>query len=365
VSETTKTRITDLQLFALIVTAVLDANLLFLPRVSAQNTGRDGWLSIIAGGLVILATAAVVYLLCRRFPNRILPEFSILIAGKPIGILIALLFTLYTLILAGITLRLFTEAAKTWVMQWTPQAVFMLLMLLPAVNIVKHGPSTLARIAELFLIAFGVAALFALVPIGQFSFINLKPVGQAGMMALTKSIPDTLSHYRGFEILVVLFPLVVNRKNVFRLYMAAIVLIVMVSAGSAILIYGVTGIEHTQIQAWPVLEYMASEQLQILDRVDNLFLFFWTFQIIGLIAVQYFAAVTTVSRLFKKNYYPIWTLVLWPLVYVLATIPHNQHSVFKIARVIGIWGHVFILGLASLLLLTAVIRGLDERTEGE
>ncbi len=352
-----------MQLIAIIVLAIVDANFIFLPRIAAEHAGRDGWLSIILSGFVVLLTATLIYYLCRRFPNRILPEFSITILGKPLGILVTLLYVIYTLLLAGITLRLFTEVTKTWTMFWTPQSFFIIVLLLPAVYIVRQGPITLGRISELFLFSMVLVLLLLLVPVRQFNVLHLKPVGQSGLMAISSAVPGLLSNYRGFEILLVLFPLVVNRERVFRLYIIAISLVIVMSAGSTLLAYGIMGVEHSQVQVWPFLEYMASERLQIIERVDNFFLFFWTFQIIALVAAQYYATVVSISSL-TKIHYSLWTWLLWPAVFAVAVFPDNVFSMFYYSRQMGYWGEIFIFGLVLLLLLVAVIRGLDERTGG-
>lgn len=353
--------LTDFQLFAIIITATFDANILYLPRVAAQQAGRDGLLAIALGGLVVMVTAVMIYSLSNRFPSRILAEYSIVILGKPLGTLVTLLYIIYTLLLSAVTLRMFVEATKSWTMFWTPLSFFMLLLLLVAVNIVRYGSNTLARISELFFFLLPLIFLMMLIPLDRFDALHLQPLGQANLATICRAVPDILAFYRGYGVLLVLFPLVANRGKILRLYIMAIGLLILMSVGATLLIFAVNGVEHTSIQAWPLLQYLGSTTFVVIERFDNAFLFLLTFQILGLVAAQYYAAVVSVSTLTKKKYYHLWTLVLWPAVYAAAISPPNQHSAFNVTLQTGYFGEIFVFSLVGLLLLVAVLRGLDER----
>jgi len=141
--------LSDAQLAAIILGSVVGAGFTTLPRLMAKDAGRDGWLSIaLAGGLVWLISV-LIYLLCRRFPNRILPEFSIVILGRPLGILVSVAYAAYALTLGATALRVFIDMVRTWVVIWTPVWVFMLAGLLPAAYAAYSGIIVLGRVLVL------------------------------------------------------------------------------------------------------------------------------------------------------------------------------------------------------------------------
>jgi len=195
----------------------------------------------------------------------------------------------------------------------------------------------------------------------QFSIIHLKPVGQAGMFTIARASPRALYAYLGFETLLVLFPLVQSRGKVYRLYTMAIFLAGILFAGTALMVYGVSGVEHTRQQIWPVMEYLATGRLLFIERVDNLFLFVMTFKIVGLVAVQYYAAASTMAHITNKKLYTLWALVLLPALFAVAFLPAHQYQVFQLADFLGPAGFVFIFSLVLLLLLVAIVRGKDDR----
>jgi spore germination protein (amino acid permease) len=239
----------------------------------------------------------------------------------------------------------------------------MVLLLVPVLYIVRQGPVPLGRLAELILFSTLFIALLMLLPMAQFNFIHLKPVGQEGLLTITGAAPRAFYAYLGYETLLVLFPFVQNRRKVYRLYFLAIFLAVVLYAGTAVMVYGVSGVEHTRQQIWPLMEYLATGRLLFIERIDNLFLFVMSAKIIGLVAVQYYAAAVTMAHITSKKLFSLWTLALLPVVYAIAFLPGHQYQVFQYAALLGTGGFVFIISLVLLLLLVAVIMGQDERKE--
>ena len=355
--------LTDLQVVAIIVAAMAGANMIFLPGFVAEKAGRDGWISILLAGLLALVAAGLVYILCQRFPNRTLPEFSILILGKPLGTLVSVGYIIYALFLAGTTLRVFTDVSKVWTQFWTPAWFFIFFLLLPVVYIVRLGPIPLGRLMEIIIYVSFIVTLFFLLPLGQFNLLNLRPVGQEGLEAVVRAIPETSYSYLGFEVLLVFFPLILNRHRAARLYLLGITVVIIFYVGTFLMVIGVMGVEHVQLQVWPVMAYLGIGTLPVIERIDNLFLFYWTAKIVGLISIQYYAAVTTAASLTDRRYYSLWTLLLVPVLYAATVLPDRQVEIFEMARLVGSWGAVFIAALVILLLVVAVIRGLDEGKE--
>lgn len=355
--------LSDFQWMAVVVSTILGTGIMSLPRTVGVLAGRDGWLSIVIGGLLTGLAATFVWFLCRRFPTRILPEYSILILGKPLGILVSLIYAAYALSLGATALRIFAELGKTWSMIWTPMPVFLIGVLLPVVYISRLGAVSLGRLMEIVMYLTGLALLLFLLPVREFDLLNLRPVGAEGWRAIVSAVPESSFAYLGFEVMVIFFPFIINRHKVLRVTYLALAVVTMLYAGNLILIYGVMGIEHSVNQVWPLINYLRIGALPIVQRVDNLVLFVWTAQVMAVAAIQYYAGTFTVATLTRHHYHDIWAITLWPLVYGLAIYPDNLVQVFALSDFVGRWGIIGILGITGLLLLVAKIRGLDESRE--
>lgn len=355
--------ITDSQLFSLLICAMLGAGITTLPRTTAQQAGRDGWLSIIIGGVVVWLITGLIYLLCRRFPNKTLPQFSMKILGKPLGILVTCIYIGYALFLGGNALRIFLDLAKTWNLLWTPSWAFLLSILVVVVYTARLGASTLARLSELIVIVTIPALLLFLLPLNEFQILHLRPVGGEGIMAIARGAPEAAFAYLGFEILVIFFPLLVNRQKVFRIYTLALATVTALYAVNNIFIYGVLGVEQTTLQVWPLINYLRIGTSPMFERVDNIFLFIWTAQVFGVTAIQYFIATFAFATLTGKSRHDLWALLFAPVLYIIARFPKRFSDIIRVSDIVGLWGTVFLVSMTVLMLLVAMIRGLDERKE--
>ena len=352
--------LSDFQWMSIVISTILGTGIITLPRTIGDIAGRDGWLSVLLGALLVSIAATLIWLLCRRFPTKTLPEYSILILGKPLGILVSLFYVVYTISLGGIALRIFAELGKTWSMIWTPMPVFLLAVLLTSVYISRMGAVTLGRLMEIVMYLTGLALLLFLLPVRQFDLLNLRPVGAEGFGAIVSAVPEASFAFLGFEVMLVFFPFIINRDKVLRVTLSALGMITLLYIGNLILIYGVLGIEHTVNQTWPLINYLRIGSLPIVQRVDNLVLFIWTAQVLGVVAIQYFAGTFTLATLTRHHYHDIWAITLWPVVYVMAIYPDRLPDVFAISDLVGRWGLIGILVVTVILLVVAKIRGLDE-----
>jgi len=355
--------LSDFQWIAIVICGTLGTGIITLPRAVGETAGRDGWLSLIIAGIAVWVFAIFILLLCRKFPTKTLPEFSVLILGRPLGILVSVLYSLYAFSMCGVVMRILAELVRTWVFIWTPVPVFFVAILITVGYISRMGAVTLGRLMELLILFTAVVLLLYLVPMSEFDFLNLKPVGSEGILKILQAVPESAFAFLGVEVMLVFFPFVINRKKVLKLTSITMILVTGLYAVNAILVYGVLGIERTLNLVWPLINYMRIGSLPFVQRVDNLLLFAWTAQIIAVVAVHYFSATFTLATLTRRQYHDIWSVLCLPLVYAIAVLPQDLIAVFAFSDLVGAAGFAICLGITALMLIVALIRGLDERKE--
>lgn len=353
----------DFQWFSILICTILGAGILSLPRIIAKDAGRDGWLGILLAGIGVCFLATLVWLLCKRFPTKTMPEISITIMGKPLGIALSLVYVCYTFAMGGVVLRLFHELTKTWILIWTPPILLYISFFIPVIYIAYNNPFTIGRLVEILTILTAFMFLLWLVPLKDFSMLNLRPVGAEGIRAIAQAMGKTYFSFLGFEVLLVFYPFIANQKKVLPVTIQAITTITLIYIGNAIAIYGTLGVEQTVLQKWPLISYLRTGVLPFIQRVDAIVLFFWTTQVVVETAIQYYAGTVTLANLTKGRRHDIWALCCWPLVYLVAVLPRRLNQVFRVAELVGRWGLVTVMAIVVILLVVALVRGLDERKE--
>ncbi|HBI56317.1 MAG TPA: hypothetical protein DDY38_05790 [Firmicutes bacterium] len=355
--------LSDFQWIAMVVSVTISTAIITLPRSVGETAGRDSWISIIIGGFVLWAFALFIWLLCRKFPTRTLPEFSILILGRPLGIVVSIIYSLYAFSMCAVVLRILSELVRTWVFIWTPVPVFFVAILITVGYISRMGAVTLGRLMEITILFTAAVLLMLLIPLPEFDFLNLKPVGGEGILKIIQAVPQTAFAYLGFESMLVFFPFIINRHKVLKLTSIALIMVTLLYFINTILVYGVLGIQRTLTLVWPLVNYMRIGSLPFVQRVDNVMLFAWTAQIIATVAVHYFSATFTLATLTRRHYHDLWSIACLPIVYAAANLPPDLVAVFAFSDMVGAYGLIINLAITGLMLVVAKIRGLDERQE--
>lgn len=353
--------LSDFQLYAVLVCTILGAGITTLPRVTAQYAGRDGWISILFGGVIVWGFSCLIYYLCSRFPDKTLPEFSVQILGKPLGILVTTGYIIYALFLASSALRIFIELVKTWTMLWTPHWVFIVVFLTVVIYTVRLGAITLARLMELVFYMTLPAVLMFLLPLSEFEKMHLLPVGNEGIKSIMSAVPEAGFAFLGFEVLLIFFPLTIHRERIFRVLTLALVTVTLIYAVNTVLTFGVLSVEQTRIQVWPVINYLRIGTSPFVERLDTILLVVWTAQVFGVTAIQYYSVTFSTATLAGKKAHDLWVLVLAPLVLGITMFPRRIVDVFMLSDLVGRWGFVYIAGMVLLLLSVSIIRGQDDR----
>lgn len=357
--------ISDFQLYALLVCTILGAGITTLPRTTAQYAGRDAWISIIIGGVIIWLITCLIYLLCKRFPDKTLPEFSIQVLGKPIGTIISIGYIVYALFLGSSAFRIYTELVKTWVMIWTPHWVFIVVFLSVVVYTARMGVITLGRLMELVVLMTLPAFLLFIPQLSEFDKLNLLPIGNTGLSAIMAAVPEAGFAYLGFEILLIFFPLMANRKNIFRVFTLALATVTIVYATNIVLTVGVLSAEQTIVQIWPLINYLRIGTLPVFERLDTILLIVWSIQIFGVVVIQYFVATFSTAVLIGKRAHDFLVLIFLPIIFGLTIFPQRVVEVFTLSDFVGRWGTIYVVTTVFIIFLVSIIRGQDDRKAGK
>ncbi len=89
---------------------IMGAGIVTLPRSSSEETGTpDVWISILLGGFISIALGIICAKLSQRYPEKTFYQYSTLIAGKPIGYLVNIIFIVYFLMTATYQVRMQAE----------------------------------------------------------------------------------------------------------------------------------------------------------------------------------------------------------------------------------------------------------------
>jgi spore germination protein len=262
---------------------------------------------------------------------------------------------LYLLLQTAAVIRFASEMIVVWMLNNTPHYMIMALITFLAVYIARNGLLVVSRFC--ILVSLLVFLLFFLMffPIKDWQLYNILPIGDSGFTGITSSVLSALFAYVGYELLLMLYPYVQDKKKVLRtsllayLYVGVLYILFM---ASLILLYGPNEIIFF---LYPVLNYLKAIDIPFIERVDTFVLFLTLFSAVANTGVVYTLTCLGVSQLFgirrRKN------IALWisPLVFAVAAFPKNNAVLNESYKIFPILNLVFGIFIPSVLLVISVI----------
>lgn len=352
-------KITDTQLFTLIIGVVVGVGITTLPREIAEAAGRDGWISIILAILLGMLYMYICVSYSKRFPNLSLGESIQVVLGKPLGILLTIIYSLYTFAIGGIVFRFFLESNYVYFELYFNLALPFIITTLFLVYIGRCGLATLSRVSEIVFLFVFIFMLGLAMPEKSPNFLHLRPVFQHGVMPIVGGLPTTLLSFLGLETILVFYTFLEKKEKAFKVSALALSAIGVIYSTVFVGTIALLGLDATKLFIWPFMEYLKLITFQILDRVDFMFIYLWTIKVLLVAAIMYFAGTFSLAMLTKRKYHDIWVLVCWPVFFLIGYLPRDIVQVNQWAEFITTFGGLFVVSLPVVLLLVAKLRGLN------
>lgn len=358
-------QITPYQATAILVNVLVGILYLMLPRHVTRQAGTGAWLAVLLGGLVAYVPLYLYTALGRRFFRSTLPEYAVKSLGLFFGGLLSLTFVAGWLIVTTLASRLFAEIVVTSVLTRVPLEVGLLVMLLTAAHLATQEVKTFARVNEL-LLPFVMAPLVVLL-ILSLSHLNiwrvLPPLGP-GVRSVLGAIPAAVSSYTGVVVVSVFLPFYTQLQLAGRSHTQAIILVTLVYLLTVIAATGVFGVAQLAKSQWPTLELVRLIGLRgVLERLESPFLALYVITVFTTVGATFFAAVFTLSELFKIKSRQGWPYFIVLPLYYLALKPQ---SIVEIERVSAIFAQLwfgFITAAPLLILLVASLRRKEDKPD--
>ncbi|MEA4992473.1 MAG: endospore germination permease [Oscillibacter sp.] len=138
---------------------------------------QDVWIVILLSALMFLPVILVYSRICALFPEQGLYQILRILFGKAIGSVLIFLFAGYALVLAGLSLRNFTEFTVVVALENTPRIVLMIVILFVALFLAHQGLSAFGKWSSIVcLVILLNAVLTILISLDVLEVSRIKPI---------------------------------------------------------------------------------------------------------------------------------------------------------------------------------------------
>jgi spore germination protein len=356
-----KTGIGSGLLFAIIFSSLFGYGVIKSPYVAAEYMGSNGYLGFVLALLLVLAVVLCAVRLGQRFPGKSIIEYLPLVCGKILGKGLALIFTLFLLVVTAWAIRQIADLDNLYFLNRTPLWAIVLIILLTSFYITYKGIETITRLAS-FILPVAVVFIFlaAFFSFEGFRLDFIRPVFYTKGYQLPWGALQMFYCFTPLATLFMFYPYLIQKQKGFKIVCAALLL-----AGFAILLFvfsaiGTYGAKGVLRYSWPILELTRKANLPYVLQSFGLFFAVTYFsQIFLAIAGFYYSLSLATTQLFGVLNYKWFALLWFPVILFLVLAPPSILDIHFLLDYLqmGVFLIVFVLPLFIWLVATLLKRG--------
>lgn len=354
-------RLLPVQALTITASTMLGVSILTVQQNLTSIANRDAWISMLLGGIVGIIAALLIYYLSKHNPKHDLPEMTLSLGGSIVGRLLLIPLIAYVFLDAGVTIRVFAQALKMFLLDRTPVSVICLIMIIVLISVASKGIDVVAGAIDI-LFPFFITALIFLIALSftQSDIMNVRPVLYENTINVIKGILPAYGTLIGYGSIAYIMKYVKEPKKVLKWFLLgfgiSIILYILLTL-VAILIFGS---QETQQLMFPTLFLSKSVQLggTFLERLEAFMVVIWIPAVFTSVGIFTFASVRNFSVLFsiKPRYHKYVAYAHIPLLFFTALYSKNELHALEYMRIIDYLGIFLGIVFVPLLVVLTLIR---------
>ena len=295
-----KCKVSAKQLIFLIFISRIVITLTYWPALNSPPANQDLWISNIISIAIQLLLSIPVYLLYKRFPNQSIVQYSQTIFGKA-GKLIGLLFVLFFMHAAIMTLGQFDLFITSVIMPETPVLFFAISLIIFCAYLVSKGIKVLGRLSEIISVLLMISIVsLAILLLKDLNLKEFMPVLEKGWWPVIHG-GFTIST-RSVEILglAMILPNINNTKKVKSVFLNSNVLTLLFWTIMTVTVLGAFGVEEVKGRSFPYYSVVRLASLgDFLERIDAIHMGIWILGVFIRLSFFLYLSVVGLSQLFN------------------------------------------------------------------
>lgn len=331
-----KSIVSNYGIFVTIVVSIVGVAAFSFPRDIAQNVGTDGWIVILLSGGICFFLGYLMYISSKvneykNFTNILEKNF-----GRVLGLLLAVMFAAYMVFYMGISMRVFIEVIKIYLLERTPTEFLIIITILTATYLIRGEFDALLKFNEISFWIMFISIFFVLLfTLRQTDFTNIFPVLTRSPEEYISSISYTIFNYSGFEIIYLLVPRARNKNKLGRILFLSFMFVAVFYAIIFIFVIAVFAKKQTTLLLWPTITMIKSISIPgaFIERWEGVVMTLWIIFFFTTFTNIYYFSSEIVKNTFRLKDIRISLIIVMPFLYICAMYPENITRVYDLIRV--------------------------------
>lgn len=358
--------ITSYGLFSTIVVTTVGIWIFSYPRIMAETVGNDGWLVTIIAGLICYIVLKMIWVIIKKNDFN---HFSYLVRdrmGRIIGDLFMLLIAVYQLIAISLGMRTFVEVVKMYLLQKTPTEFLLMITILTGTYLIRGGLGSLVKFNEVALMVMFIPMFIILLFLLNITdFTNLLPVFNNPPDNYIKGLVGSTFSFGGLCISFIIIPFLKDKEEGSRVIRRSIIFITFFYTLISVLTIAVFSKYAAKDILWPTITMIKSINLPgtFVERWDGVVIALWIIFYFTTFTNGFYITSFIAKEVFFLGDLKISSLLIVPVIYIIAMYPENIADVFHISNtLIPMLTLITLIGIPTILLLFS--RSTRNKTKG-
>lgn|GEM_PF-1358927 len=334
-------RITPYQSVAFLISVIIGTGVLSMPGDVAKSSGPDSWICVILGGFFSFLFSLPIAYIIKYMDEKSFSEYLINLAGRFLGTIITLLYSVYCFLISVSTLQVFANVLCTYIFRETPKAFVIILMLLLTVYLTISGvkPTVETSYVLLPVLIFSMILIYA-ATLHKADFTEFLPFLNSSFKDIVLGTYNTLYSYLGFELLLVIAPSLKNRDSGKFIFKNTFSILIPIYLYVVVLVISSLGLEQTKQCIWPSMTLMMSISGpgRIFERLGIVAMVVWILTSFTTLTGFYLGGALTFSGLWGLKNYRTVVIIAAPIVYILSLLPSNAFQTINFIKVLNYLG---------------------------
>jgi len=323
----------DFGLFTTISVAIVGVGIFSCPREVIDKVGSDAWIVTLVAGVIICLLLQLIYTVMMKNNFEDLTNILQNTFGRILGGVFAITFAMYSIYIVSLGMREFVEVIKLYLLRRTPTEFILMTTILTGTYLVRGEIGDLVKFNEIsFWLMFVPAFTVLIFTAVNADFTNLLPVLNNKPMDYLSSSKYILFCFGGIEIAYLIIPYLKNKNNSSRILRKSIMFVTFFYLVVMILVLAVFSKSQSKILLWPTITMIQSLEISgtFIENWEGIVMAFWIFFYFTTFVNTYFFSGEIVKNVFKLKDIKLSSLLLMPIIYVVALYPDNIAQLYTL-----------------------------------
>jgi spore germination protein len=358
--------VTNRQISFILYCIIVGYGIINLPKSAAEAGGTGGWVSIIISTLLFIPITYMLTYLQYVYEGKTIYEYSQILVGKFTTYVFMFIYIIYFFLYFTFLIRIFCETISLTILSKTPVMYLSILFYIVVGYAMLKGLNTIGRLCEMYgFLSIIFFIFFSYILFTQGKLVNITPIFVPDdIFIYFKGITKMFLPLLGMEILTIIPISKNNNKNIFKyttLMVAFIGVFYVYIVESVLSVVGVESIIHTKASIFVVAKGVNVFYLEFLRRLDGIYIFVWTLNIVCALSLWGYGATFLISKTFNNIRYNFIVVFVIFLSFIVSGIPKTMEQVEKFMTNLSYAGIMVFFLIPCILLLITKVKKYDKK----